>query len=248
MSLLSSLFVLASSLFGLTLTPPSPSALSLPILAQRDEAISDPVELGSAERAEVAPASVTLEQAQPEGERSDLADIAAQLRQRQEMGIIHRAFGIATWASMLVTVGLGLIQYYNLYGFLGSRDDNPCVNGTAIFGQEQCYGAPWPHRVASLTTTALYATTFALSFAMPDPLGASEGASGADLELHKALRWVHFGGMIAQIFLGFMASQSWFGLDRANHFEALQAIATVHQVVGLATFGALTASAAVVMF
>lgn len=256
MSLLSSLFVLATPLFGFTLTPPAPSALSLPVLAQLDETVEAPAETAAVEAepaaAEPAPSApaLSLEQGPETQSRdsTDLTTVAAQLRQRQEMGTIHRAFGIATWASMLVTVGLGFIQYYNLYGFFGSRDDNPCVNGNAIFGQDQCYGAPWPHRIASLTTTALYATTFALSFAMPDPLGASEGEAGADLELHKTLRWVHLGGMIAQVLLGFMVGQNWFGLDRANNFGELQAIATVHQLVGLATFGTLTAAAAVVMF
>jgi hypothetical protein len=254
-SLLSALFVLATPFFGFTLTPPSPSALNLPVLAQVDEAAAasaDAAETPSAE--EAAETAGEAEEASEEGEAAparddaELGQLAAQIRQRQELGTIHRAFGIATWASMLVTVGLGFIQYYNLYGFFGSQADNPCVNGNAVFGQDQCYGAPWPHRIAAITTTALYATSFVLSFTLPDPLGASEGAAGADLELHKTLRWVHLGGMIAQVLLGFMVGQNWFGLDRANHFDELQAIATVHQVVGLTTFGVLTAAGAIMIF
>lgn len=179
---------------------------------------------------------------------TDFRRVGEELRQRQAMGAIHRGFGIATWASMLVTVGLGFIQYYNQYGLFGSLEDTPCVRGDAIFGQEQCWGAPWPHRIAAITTTALYATTFALSFVMPDPLGADQGEAGADLALHKALRWVHLGGMIAQMLFGFAVGQNWFGLERANDFGAMQALATVHQLIGLGTFGALTAAAAVMIF
>jgi hypothetical protein len=247
--LLSALFVLATPFFGFTLTPPTPSALSLPTLAQLDETVD-----ASADAAETAPAEEAGADDAEEGEAAparddaELGELAAQIRQRQELGIIHRAFGIATWASMLVTVGLGLIQYYNLYGFFGSQADNPCVNGNAVFGQDQCYGDPWPHRIAAIATTALYSTSFVLSFTLPDPLGASEGPAGADLELHKTLRWVHLGGMIAQVLLGFMVGQNWFGLDRANHFDELQAIATVHQVVGLTTFGVLTAAGAIMIF
>lgn len=263
MSLLSALFVLATPFFGFSLTPPSPSALALPVVAQLDETVDAPVDVDDASEpgtsADVAAPEPRAEASagagggdEPSGARSEdptqLSQMAAQLRQRQQMGTIHRAFGIATWAAMLVTVGLGAIQYYNLYGFGGSISDNPCVNGDAVFGQDQCFGTPWAHRIAALTTTALYATTFALSFVMPDPLGASEGAAGADLELHKTLRWVHLGGMVAQILLGFMVGQNWFGLDRANHFGELQAIATVHQVVGLATFGVLTAAGAIMVF
>jgi hypothetical protein len=278
--LLSALFVLATPFFGFTLTPPTPSALSLPVLAQLDETVEAPDQPASeAEHAEAEPSEAEPSEAEPSGaepsgaepaaagptalpaveacaeegeapaqDDAELGQLAAQIRQRQELGVIHRAFGIATWASMLVTVGLGLIQYYNLYGFFGSQADNPCVNGNAVFGQDQCFGAPWPHRIAAITTTALYSTSFVLSFALPDPLGASQGPAGADLELHKTLRWVHLGGMIAQVLLGFMVGQNWFGLDRANHFDELQAIATVHQVVGLTTFGVLTAAGAIMIF
>ena len=168
MSLLSALFVLATPFFGFALTPPSPSALSLPTLAQLDETVDV-----SAGAAEIAPAEEAGEdeaedgEAAPARDEAELGELAAQIRQRQELGIIHRAFGIATWASMLVTVGLGFIQYYNLYGFFGSQADNPCVNGNAIFGQDQCYGDPWPHRIAAIATTALYSTSFVLSFVLP---------------------------------------------------------------------------------
>jgi hypothetical protein len=248
--LLSALFVLATPFFGFSLTPPSPSALSLPVLAQVEETVETSADTAEAPSAEEAAEEAEADEgeAAPASDDAELGALAAQIRQRQELGTIHRAFGIATWASMLVTVGLGFIQYYNLYGFFGSQADNPCVNGNAVFGQDQCFGEPWPHRIAAITTSALYATTFVLSFVLPDPLGASEGAAGADLELHKTLRWVHLGGMIAQVLLGLMVGQNWFGLDRANHFDELQAIATVHQVVGLTTFGVLTAAGAIMIF
>jgi hypothetical protein len=67
-----------------------------------------------------------------------------QVRQRRELGQIHRALGIATWVSMTATVVLGFIQFYNLYGFGAGQDTNPCAAGSAVFGQEQCYGNPWP--------------------------------------------------------------------------------------------------------
>lgn len=237
MSLLSALFVLATPLFGFSLTPPAPSALALPVYAQVDAAADATAEVDvSAERAAASEAG------------TDFESMGAALRERQALGAVHRAFGIATWASMLVTVALGFVQYYNLYGFFGSLEDTPCVQGSAVFGQDQCWGEPWPHRIAAITTTALYTTTFILPFVMPDPLGASEGASGENLRIHKALRWVHLGGMVAQMVMGFMVGQNWFGLDRANDFGAMQALATVHQVIGLTTFGALTAAGAIMIF
>lgn len=181
-----------------------------------------------------------------------LSDFAGELRTRQELGSIHRVFGIATWGAMLGTVVLGFLQYYNLYGFFGGPEDTPCVRGGAIFGQDQCWGDPWIHRIAAWTTTALYTTTFILSFTMPDPndIEHSEGDFSERVRIHKALRWVHLAGMILQIGLGLVTSQaqSWFGLDRANDFRALQALATVHQGIGLVTFGTLTAAGALMIF
>ena len=220
-------------------------------VAPADEAAEpapEPVSIPTAE--ETAAAAEPEAEPEPATGADDMAAYAAQLRQRQEIAGIHRAFGIATWGSMLVTVVLGLIQYNNLYGWFGSREDTPCVQGNAVFGQEQCWGVPWPHRIAALTTTALYGTTFALSFMMPDPDNLSSGNSdfARRLELHKTLRWVHLAGMVAQIFLGFATAQNWFGIDRANDFAAQQALATVHNVIGLTTFGVLTAAGAIMIF
>jgi hypothetical protein len=190
-------------------------------------------------------------QEEPPPPSNDMQDFAAQLRQRQELASVHRAFGIATWGAMLITEVLGLIQFNNLYGFFAAdAADTPCVQGTAAFGQDQCYGVPYPHLVASMTTTALYATTFTLSFLLPDPAGASEGdgAFANNLRIHKTLRWVHLVGMVAQVFLGFASAGNWFGVDRANDYDAQLAIASVHQLIGLTTFGVLTAAGALMLF
>jgi hypothetical protein len=249
---------LATPIFGFALTPPSGAPLAspppgtllqVPVFAQvggGEGEAEAPADEEAEPRAESEDAGVAAEE--PGG--GDRSDLAAQLRQRQDLAAVHRAFGIATWGSMLVTVVLGAIQYYNLYGFGASLENTPCVTGDAIFGQGQCWGHPWPHRIAALTTTALYATTFTLSFLLPDPLDASEGDSAFanNLRIHKMLRWVHLGGMIAQIFLGFATAQNWFGIDRANDFEAQRVLATVHEGIGLATFGVLTAAGAIMLF
>lgn len=194
----------------------------------------------------------TAEAAQePSPPPSNMGDFAGQLRQRQELGAVHRAFGIATWGAMLITEVLGLIQFNNLYGFFAAdAADTPCVQGTAVFGQDQCYGAPYPHLVSSMVTTALYATTFTLSFLLPDPAGADEGDGqfAQNLRIHETLRWVHLAGMVAQIFLGFASANNLFGVDRANDYDAQLAIASVHQLIGLTTFGVLTAAGALMLF
>jgi hypothetical protein len=185
--------------------------------------------------------TVQLEQAQ-----SPAQIYKEQLRKRAALTKLHRGLGIATWGAMTATLAAGFIQYYNKYGFFAGQDANPCVTGNAIFGQGQCSGTAWPHRIAAFTTAGLYASTFTVSLMMPDPDDFSSGDSefARTLRLHKLLRWVHFAGMIAQMGLGLAVANNWFGLDRANDYGTLQALATVHMGVGLMTWGAMSWAAA----
>ena len=222
---------MATPIFGLALTPPASGALAFgpPALVEPALLIAE---------GEGAMGSTTREGP------SDAEGLGEALRRRQSLAGLHRALGIATWVAMAATVVLGVLQYYNLYGFFGGQEDTPCVRGDAIFGQDQCWGTPWPHRIAALGTTVLYTATFAVSLLMPDPmdLSSQESDHAREVRIHKALRWVHLVGMILQIGLGFATGQNWLGLDRANEFGAMQALATVHQAIGLVTFGTLTAA------
>ncbi len=173
------------------------------------------------------------------------------IRKRAKLGKVHKWMGIATWSAMTLTVISGYIQYHNQYGFFAGQGSNPCVTGHAIFGQKQCRGTPSLHLALSTLTGALYFTTFGLSFAMPDPLHVSEGKGrfARRLRTHKILRWVHFGGMMTQILLGVVVANSRaFGLDRANDYKTMRALATVHLMTGFVTYGALTWAGALMAF
>ena len=238
----------------------SPCAHAQDSETEQDDAASEPSEAAQPAAPPTDPVASPTEAAEteaapddgPSDGGGDMADYGAQIRERQELATIHRAFGIATWGAMLATVVLGTIQYHNLYGGFGSREDTPCVQGTAVFGQDQCWSTPYPHAIAAGATTVLYTATFALSLTMPDPNHAADGNGdfANRLSIHKILRWVHFGGMIAQALLGILtASALEFGLfDRANDYDALAAMATVHQGVGWVTFGALSAAAGLMIF
>jgi len=174
-----------------------------------------------------------------------------QMRSRENLAGVHRVLGISTWGFMLATVAGGFVQYYNQYGFFADQASNPCVKGTAIFGQGQCSGVPWLHAMGAGITTLLYASTFTLALLMPDPDNLAEGPGefASTLRLHKLLRWIHFGGMVAQAVLGVLVANSQaLGLDRANDYGTLQTLATVHMATGLVTFGALTWAGALMAF
>lgn len=262
--------LIATPLFGLSLTPPDPSlapelALSMEYaeLGSRDlpgtAAVGafafDLGDDGKPGKAGVAVGVGAKASAESEVEAGDSAGEGAteeegdseayteDVRARAELTRIHRPLGIATYAAMGVTLILGGIQYHNLYGFFAGRDSNPCVTGDAVFGQGQCSGTPWLHLAPALLTGGLYAGTFAVAALMPDPDDASEGDSefASTLRLHKLLRWVHLGGMVAQMGLGMViANGEALGMDRANDYGTLQALSTLHLGLGLVTFAAMT--------
>ncbi len=259
--------LLATPLFGLSLTPPSavlpmPRVL-LPLPAQVAAASGGsggPGAAGGSGAASSDDADAQAFAAQldatlgggNQGASSNDAQYAADVRRRAAIAKIHKAFGISTWAAMGVTLFLGGVQYHNLYGEFDSLQNTPCVRGTAIFGQGQCSGTPWLHLISASVTGALYTTTFTLSLLMPNPGGdVDQGDSdyAKTLRMHELLRWVHLGGMVAQILLGIViANSTWFGLDRANNFKTLQALATVHLATGLVTYAALTWAGALMVF
>lgn len=179
-------------------------------------------------------------------------DYKEQIKTRNSIAGVHRVFGIMTWAAMTLTLAAGAIDYNNLYGFGADEGSNPCVKGTAVFGDDfGCRGGIRTIKsAAAYVTTALYATTFTLSLMMPDPddLASGKGEFASTLRLHKTLRWVHFGGMVAQIALGVLLASRVGGLDRANDYGTLQTLATVHMGIGLVTWGAMSWAGALMTF
>lgn len=224
--------LLATPIFGFTLQAPT-------LEASIDVAARTTLELRAALVAQAEESAGAA--ADPEAEYKE------QLKQRNNIASIHRTLGIATWAAMTLTVAAGALAYYNLYGFGADIGDNPCVTGkTAI----DCDGMRIVKNSLAFTTAALYATTFTLSLLMPDPDNLSEGKGkfASTLRLHKTLRWVHFGGMVAQALIGIVIANDLLGLDRANDYGTLQALATAHLGVGLVTWGAMTWAGSLMVF
>jgi hypothetical protein len=244
---------LATPIYGLALTPPTIDpvvdlAVPATVVAQfddMDEGLSEGE--GEEDLFEEGVADDAADE-EPSGQE-DEDSYAAQMKERNSLIKLHKPLGIATWGAMTVTTVLGFIQYYNLYGFFDDQGSNPCVTGDAIFGQESCSGTPWPHALAAGLTTGLYAATFTVSLMMPDPddLAGGKGEFAETLRLHKLLRWVHFGGMVAQAVIGIVIAND-LGLDRANDYDTLQTLATVHMASGLITYGALTWAGAIMTF
>lgn len=239
-----SVLLLATPLFGFSLH--IPAFVADADLSAKAASLTPRVEL-----------MAKLDEDQPPAGKSAAApspqdDYKEQIKRRNSIAGVHRVFGISTWAAMTLTVIAGAIDYHNLYGFGAGIGDNPCVKGSAVFGDDfGCRGGIRTIKsAAAYVTTALYATTFTLSLMMPDPddLSSGKGKFASTLRLHKTLRWVHFGGMVTQIALGLLMAGRIGGLDRANNYGTLQALSTVHLTTGLITWGALTWAGALMTF
>jgi hypothetical protein len=239
--------VLATPIFGLSLTPPNLEALPATIapMAQFESSLSGDAE-GEVEADSESDAEVDSD-AEAKGPRRkapavDKDAYRESLRKRARLTKIHRTLGITTWALTGVAVISGTIQWRNLYA--GGIGDNPCVTGDAWLGQGQCSGAPWFHALTGFTAGAAYFSTLALATAMPDPDNASKGDSqyAKTLRTHKILRWVHLTGMVTQIVLGAYIANDKLngGLDRANDYDKLRKLSIVHMATGWVTFGALS--------
>ncbi|MFO0681741.1 MAG: hypothetical protein U0234_06810 [Sandaracinus sp.] len=237
-----SAILLATPLFGLSLTPPALDGAILPAPVEVvDVAATLPMpELLQADGAVPSPDAA----AQAEADRQYTEDVI----RRRDIGQVHRALGIATWFAMTANLIVGMMQYSDLYGFGAGQNGNPCATGNGIVLNE-CSGDPYIHIVSASVTSVLYGGTFLLSLVMPDPNQAAEGPGvfADHLRIHEALRWVHVIGMAAQIVIGAMLSNGVFG-DRANNYDVMQAMAATHLAIGWATWGALSASAAIMLF
>jgi hypothetical protein len=242
--------VLATPIFGLSLTPPTLASLptaAAPIVAQLESGLDleDDEEVSSGSTQTSDEDGEVVDEAAARKVRGPVRDketYKMQLRKRAKLTTLHRTLGITTWALTGLAVIAGTIQWRNMYA--GKIGTNPCVEGHAWLGQKQCYGNPWFHELTGFASGAAYFTTLSVAIAMPDPDNASKGDSeyAKNLRTHKILRWVHLTGMVAQIVLGTLIASPRIngGLDRANNYDTLRKLSIVHLATGYVTFGALS--------
>jgi cytochrome b561 len=146
----------------------------------------------------------------------------AKVARRRTLLNVHQAAGIATWALMGTTVVVGQLNYRDLYG-----------GG----GYTQKYRNA--HIALAASTATAFAFTGILALSAPEPYVKRMRLDTATV--HKSSMAVTTLGLVAQIALGVWANQS---LGNTNQRE----IATAHQVLGYATFGAMTVGAVTLLF
>ena len=144
---------------------------------------------------------------------------------RRKMLEVHPVLGLATLAGLGATAVLGQLNLNDKYG--GGGDTGRYRN--------------W-HRGFAYGSAVLFATTGLLGVLAPEPFEKHARFDRLDTAtLHKLLMALASLGMVAQIGLGVTASL------REGHLDQ-RSFAQVHQAVGYATFGAMSAGFAVLLF
>ena len=185
----------------------------------------------SAQSAPLAPApqapTLDFELDLPAAQKANPVDpqLERKIALRRTMLEIHPVLGIATLTSLGATVVLGQLNLNDKYG--GGGDTGRYRN--------------W-HRGFAYGSAALFAATGLLGVLAPEPFEKHARFDRWDsATLHKTLMALATVGMVAQIALGVTASL------REGHLDQ-RSFAQVHQAVGYATFGAMSAGFAVLLF
>lgn len=144
------------------------------------------------------------------------------VKQRRRTLRLHQGLGLATWTALAATTIVGQLDFDDR--FRGGGDTG------------KWHGA---HRTLALSTSVLFAGTGLLALVAPEPYEKKTRFDTATV--HKASMAIAAAGMAAQIVLGISAR------GRAGSLRERD-LASAHQILGYATFGAMTAGAVVLLF
>jgi len=197
---------------------------------------TDPASAGSA--SEAASAESSEAPADDSAAQEDDVDLE-QLRRRERMTRIHRAFGISTVASLAMTELAGTILFINRPTAFGPGN---CASGNCVFGEFGQSGLATFHAISAAITTVAYTTTGIFALTMPDPEHASVGsdARANRLRWHRRMAWIHLAGMILEPLLGIVtAYPGVVGVPPAAVTDFQRNMYVVHMGVGYVTLAAL---------
>ncbi len=141
---------------------------------------------------------------------------------RRTLLTLHQGFGIATWAALAATTVLGQLDF------------NDRFRGGGDTGKYHAW-----HSGLAYGTSALFLATGLLAVAAPKPYREPLRLDTA--LLHKIAMGTAAAGMITQVVLGIVARGQAGSLSERH-------LATAHQIIGYATFGAMTAGVVVLVF
>lgn len=150
------------------------------------------------------------------------AAFEAAVARRRKLLSVHQAAGVASWALMGTTVVVGQLNYRDLYG--GGGFTEKYRN---------------PHRALAGATAATFAFTGILALSAPEPYAKKMRLDTA--AVHKVSMAVTTLGLVSQIALGIWARSAPTAADQRDLIRA-------HQVLGYATFGAMTIGAVTLVF
>jgi hypothetical protein len=107
----------------------------------------------------------------------------------------------STAAALVATSTLGTLAAINQPTAFG---DGRCITGNPVFGDYGCdRGLSTLHGSSGVLSVTLYTANAVLGLAAPESRGV---VSASARPLHRALTWVHLGGIVVQPVLGLVAA------------------------------------------
>lgn len=174
---------------------------------------------------------VAWAQAEPTAQAGPLAQAGVQDLGTQNDA--RRGVKVATIGALGATAGLGLVLALNKPTWFG---EGRCEEGHPVLGDYGCNELSLLHGMGAITSLVGYTASMTLDATTPRP-------PPKEPALHRALTYVHVGGLVAAPLLGLVGSYpTVFGLRDSE--ELKRGLRTVHMTTAVLSFAAFTASVA----
>ncbi len=146
---------------------------------------------------------------------------------------VRRGVKAATIGALGATAGLGLVLALNRPTWFG---EGRCEEGDPVLGDYGCNELSLLHGVGAITSLVGYTASMTLDATTPRPPPRKPA-------LHRALTYVHVGGLVAAPVLGLIGSYpTVFGLRDSEDLK--RGLRTVHMTTAVLSFAAFTTTVA----
>lgn len=163
------------------------------------------------------------------------AELAPPDRRTESLRRWERVLKWSTAGALVVTTTLGTLAAINQPTAFG---DGRCQTGHPIFGTYGCdRGLSTLHGTSAVLSAILYTADGALALSIPGPVGH---VSDAARPWHRALTYVHLGGMVVQPILGLVSAfPQVIGMSHSAPTDRFpRGMRTAHVIIGYVTTAA----------
>lgn len=149
-----------------------------------------------------------------------------------------RGLQVSTTVAMLITGALGIVQFYDEYGFHDEYSETACARGRGNAVFDYCGDStPTPHLIGAAGSATALLGTIIFSTQVDYDLAARRDG---DWRTYEVTRWIALALGLAQGLAGALLA-NWEKLEDpteyANSFDLRQGFAVAHMALGVANVG-----------